>query len=104
MKLKDMIFKGLYDGTVAIISNPNDDYIACQIGDNWFYFIGSEYEDLTPDEVYESFTKEDLTNMIYNTLESFKNDDDFIDEFDYYQSILEENYQQKELKKNNKNY
>lgn len=99
MKLKDMIFKGLCDGTVAIISNPNDDCITCQIGDNWFYFIGSEYEDLTPDEVYESFTKEDLTNMIYNTLESFKNDDDFIDEFNYYQSILEENYQQKELKK-----
>ena len=29
----------------------NDDCIACQIGEFWFYFIGSEDEDLTPNEV-----------------------------------------------------
>ena len=64
MTFKEMIFKGLCDGTVKIISNPNDDCIACQIGEFWFYFIGSEDEDLTPDEVYESYTKEQLTEMI----------------------------------------
>lgn len=53
MTFKEMIFKGLCDGTVKIISNPNDDCIACQIGEFWFYFIGSEDENLTPDEVYE---------------------------------------------------
>ena len=52
MTFKEMVFKGLCDGTVKIISNPNDDCIACQIGEFWFYFIGSEDEDLTPDEVY----------------------------------------------------
>ena len=56
MTFKEMIFKGLCDGTVKIIINPNDDCIACQIGEFWFYFIGSEDEDLTPDEVYESYT------------------------------------------------
>ena len=50
MTFKEMVFKGLCDGTVKIISNPNDDCIACQIGEFWFYFIGSEDEDLTPDE------------------------------------------------------
>ena len=68
MTFKEMVFKGLCDGTVKIISNPNDDCIACQIGEFWFYFIGSEHEDLSPDEVYECFTKEELTEMIYNTL------------------------------------
>lgn len=61
MTFKEMIFKGLCDGTVKIISNPNDDCIACQIGEFWFYFIGSEDENLTPDEVYESYIKEQLT-------------------------------------------
>ena len=48
MTFKEMIFKGLCDGTVKIISNPNDDCIACRIGEFWFYFIGNEDEDLTP--------------------------------------------------------
>lgn len=51
MTFKEMIFKGLCDGTVKIISNPNDDCIACQIGEFWFYFIGSEDENLTPDDL-----------------------------------------------------
>ena len=68
MTFKEMVFKGLCDGTVKIISNPNDDCIACQIGEFWFYFIGSEDEDLTPDEVYESYTKEQLTELGVITL------------------------------------
>lgn len=72
MTLKEMIFKGLCDGTVEIINNSNDDCIACQIGEFWFYFIGSEDEDLTSDEVYESYTKEELAEMIYSTLREEK--------------------------------
>lgn len=96
MTFKEMIFKGLCDGTVKIISNPNDDCIACQIGEFWFYFIGSEDEDLTPDEVYESYTKEQLTEMIYSTLQDMEKNE--FDEVEYYKAFLEEEYEA-----NNKN-
>ena len=90
MTFTELIFKGLCDGTVKIISNPNDDCIACQIGEFWFYFIGSEDEDLTPDEVYESYTKEQLTEMIYSTLQDMEKNE--FDEVEYYKAILEEKY------------
>lgn len=90
MTLKEMIFKGLCDGTVEIINNSNDDCIACQIGKFWFYFIGSEDEDLTSDEVYESYTKEELAEMIYSTLRDIANNG--FDEVEYYKAFLEEKY------------
>lgn len=86
MTFKEMIFKGLCDGTVKIISNPNDDCIACQIGEFWFYFIGSEDEALTPDEVYESYTKEQLAEMIYSTLQDMEKNE--FDEVEYYKEFL----------------
>lgn len=85
-----MIFEGLCDGTVKIISNLNDGCIACQIGEFWFYFIGSEDENLTSDEVYESYTKEELTEMIYSTLQDMKKNE--FDEVEYYKAFLEEKY------------
>lgn len=88
MELKDMIYKGLCDGTVKIIIEPYDDYIACQIGDYWFYFIEEEYQDLTPYEIYEIFTKAELTDMIFNTLSDFEK----VNEFNYCKSFLEEKY------------
>lgn len=90
MTLKEMILKGLCDGTVKIISNPNDNCIACQIGEFWFCFIGSEDEHLTPDAVYESYTKEQLTEMIYSTLQDMEKNE--FDEVGYYKSFLEEKY------------
>lgn len=90
MTFKEMIFEGLCDGTVKIISNLNDGCIACQIGEFWFYFIGSEDENLTPDEVYESYTKEELTEMIYSTLQDMKKNE--FDEVEYYKAFLEEKY------------
>lgn len=86
-----MIFKGLCDGVVKIISNPNDDCIACQIGEYWFYFIGNEDENLSPDEVYESYTKEQLTEMIYSTLQDMENNE--FDEVEYYKAFLKEKYE-----------
>ena len=90
MTFKEMIFKGLCDGTVEIISNPNDDCIACQIGEFWFYFIGSEDEDLTPNEIYESYTKEQLTEMIYSTLQNMEENE--FGEVEYYKTFLEDKY------------
>lgn len=96
MTFKEMVFNGLCDGTVKIISSPNDGCIACQIGENWFYFIGSEDENLTPDEVYKSYTKEELTEMIYSTLQDMEEQDEFEDEVAYYKAFLREKYADKE--------
>lgn len=90
MEFKEMIFKGLCDGIVKIISNPNDDCIVCQIGEFWLYFIGRKDEDLTLDEVYESFTKEQLAEMIYSTLQDMKKNE--FDEVEYCKAFLEEKY------------
>lgn len=98
MTFKEMIYKGLCDKTVEIINNPNDDCIACQIGDYWFYFIGNEYEDLTPYEVYESFTKEELTDMIYSALMGMEKNC-LADEVDYYKAFLAERYESSTSKK-----
>lgn len=85
-KLKEMIYHGLCNGMVKIIQNPYDDCIVCQIGEYWFYFIGSEYENLTPDEVYETFTKEKLTEMISLAVDGLEET-----ETEYYKAFLKEN-------------
>lgn len=94
MTFKEMIFKGLCDGTVKIISNPNDDCIACKIGEFWFYY-------LTSDEVYESYTKEQLAEMIYSTLQDMEKNE--FDEVEYYKAFLEEKYASSEEKSDDVN-
>lgn len=61
---KEKIFRGLLTGIVEIVQNPDDDGIACQIGNFWFNFIGQGSENLTVNEVYEIFTKENLADMV----------------------------------------
>lgn len=108
MTFKEMIFNGLCDGTVKIITNPNDGYPACQIGEDWFYFIEDEYgesspaELLTPDEIYKSYTKEELAEMIYFALQckekQAREEDipELSDEVAYYKAFLEKRYADKE--------
>ena len=86
-ELYEMIYKGLCEGVVKIIQSPNDDCIACSIGQYWFYFIGSEDEDMTPDEVYESYTKEELTDLILSAINELDET-----ESTYYRTFLEEYY------------
>lgn len=85
-KLKCLIYQGLCDGIVEIIQNPNDDTTVCRIGEYWFYFIGSEYGNLTPDEVYETFTKEELTDLILSAMIGL-----YKTEIEYYEMFLKEN-------------
>lgn len=87
MELREMIYKGLCDGTVEIIQSLNDDCIACRIGEHWFYFIGSEDENMIPDEVYESYTKEELTDLIVLAINDLNET-----ETSYYKTFLKENY------------
>lgn len=87
MELKEMIIKGLSDGTVRLIQNPNDDCISCEIGEYWFYFIDSEYENETPDVVFETFTKEKLAEMIVDAMSELDEN-----EMQYYKAVLHEAY------------
>lgn len=93
--LKGMILEGLKNGFVEIIQNPNDAGIACQIGDYWFYFMELKNETLTPDEVFECFTKDELANLIYDSMKGLGTN-----EFNYYCSFLEERIQSMESQVN----
>lgn len=94
MKLKEMILSGLCDGTVNIINNPDDGLIACQIGKRCFCFLKNSYheESLTADEVYETYTKDQLTNMIYAQLLQ-----EGTDAFDAAASFLYDEYNKKNM-------
>ena len=78
------IVNGLWDGTVKLISNPNDGCLACQIGEYWFYFIGSEDENLKPEEVRHTYDVFTIAQMI---LEAMIDLDD--DEYTYYCDMLQ---------------
>lgn len=82
--LKGLVKKGLENGQVVVINNPNDDCISCQIGDWWFYFIDPEYENLSAKEVYAKFTNDELADMISDALEDLQDS-----EFQYYKLVLE---------------
>lgn len=66
--IKKLIYTGLVKGTVKVIFSTVDDCPCCLIGDTWFYFLGSEDEDLTPLEIMEIYTKEELTELIFDAL------------------------------------
>ena len=77
------IVNGLWNGTVRLISNPNDNCIACEIGEYWFYFIGSEDENLKPEEVRSNYDVFTVAQMILDAIIDL--DDD---EYTYYCDIL----------------
>lgn len=78
------IVNGLWDGTVKLISSPNDGCLACKIGEYWFYFIGSEDENLKPEEVKHNYDVFTIAQMILETIVGL--DDD---EYTYYCDILQ---------------
>lgn len=84
----DRVVNALWNGTAKLIApNPNDNCIACMIGEYWFYFIGMEDERMTPDEVRKSYTIFEVAEMIYDTINGFC-DADNRDEYEYYCIIL----------------
>lgn len=86
---KSMIRNGYKNGIIFLISNPNDGCIAAQIGDNWFYFAGSENENMTVEEYKEEYTSEEIVDYIFTVLDSdFKTE--FEDEYLYYYYYLKE--------------
>lgn len=77
------IVEALWNGTAKFIENPNDGCIACQIGEYWFYFMGSEDENMKPDDVKNHYGVFEVANLILNAI--IELDDD---EYTYYCDIL----------------
>lgn len=80
------IVNGLWNGTVKLISNPNDGCLACQMGDYWFYFIGSEDENLTPEEAKKNYDVFTIAKLILEAMDNIKNIDE--NEHSYYYNML----------------
>lgn len=78
------IVNGLWNGTVRLINNPNDNELACEIGEYWFYFIsGEEGGFLKPEEVRANYDVFTIAQMILDAIIDL--DDD---EYTYYCDIL----------------
>ena len=94
MITREMIRNGFESGTVSI----EEEYagcigICCRIGDNAFYFLGSEDDDLTKEEYWESYTLDMTIDMIFNILKDVESAEEHgLDEaeLDYYTSVLAE--------------
>ena len=92
MITREMIKKGFKNGIISI----EDDYagcigICCRIGDNAFYFLGSEDDNLTKEEYWESYTLDMTIDMIFNMLKDVESaEENGIDcvELDYYEAVL----------------
>ncbi len=63
----------------------------CRIGNNAFYFAGSEAEVLTEEEYWKTFSMNDTIDMLYNILKTADSADDngiCDEEYDYYRAVL----------------
>lgn len=87
---RQMVEDGYREELIYLINNPNDGCIATQIGDNWFYFAGSENEEMTVDEYEAEYTFDEIVDYIFDVLDGdFKTE--FEDEYWYYYYYLKEN-------------
>ena len=87
-----MIEDGLASGAVAIVDSPNGDGAVCRIGpDWWFYFGGETAEQSTSADYTASVPREDIVREIVETLDGFREDPSYQDEYRYYEAFLREN-------------
>lgn len=90
MITKGMIRAGISAGVVKLIDSPNDNEPACQIGDHWLYYAGSEGTGLTSTEYIANVPMEDVISEIVDALEGIRDDLDGEDEYGYYEAVLRE--------------
>ena len=86
---KELIAKGLQQGIINIIKNPNDGCISAMIGDFWFYFANDDYETIEDYKLRNSH--EDMINDIYNAIndEPINGEtEDEASEWLYYRAVL----------------
>ncbi len=90
---KEMIKSGIKAGLITFVPTPNADHgTVCKIGDNWFYFGGTEGEKYSPEEYTKNVPDDDIIDEIFEALESFRQDGKydvvFWDHYNYYWHIL----------------
>lgn len=83
--IEELLKLGIEHDIVKIIESPNDGCVACQIGEYWFYVIDSEDENMKPVQIKESYTCDELVELIYSAIAEL---DDT--ERNYYMSYIEE--------------
>lgn len=89
---KEMVAEGYETGLIRLILSPNDDGIACKIGDNWFFFGGQTAEEYNRVEDFVAeIPKDTIIDEIFEVLEAFSEENDGLDEYLYYKYYLEEN-------------
>lgn len=84
------VFDGLRNGYVELVEKGCGTGTVCQIGEYWFYFGGITAEELTPEEYLRDIPMKDIAREIFDTLASFRESEDFMDEYRYYRSFLRE--------------
>ena len=90
MLSKEMIKKGIEEGIIRFIVDPNMEHgTVCEIGAYWFYFGGLTAEEENPDEFLQSANIDDIVNDIYDALEDIHKDTP--SEYLYYLCYLTEN-------------
>lgn len=92
MITKSMIKAGYTANIIKLIKSPHGDGIACQIGDNWFYFGGLTAEEYKSVKKYkEDIPEDEIVNEIHEALNDFfKDKETFEDEYLYYEYYLKE--------------
>lgn len=91
MITRENVRKGLHTGKIKLATDPNMGQGAvCFIGDMWFYFGGLTAESMSPEQYKEEVPEDDIIREIYDTLESFRQTEEFKDEYGYYNAILAE--------------
>lgn len=91
MITKGMVRDGIHNGSIRFIKDPNMEHgTVCQIGDDWFYFGCLKAEELDPDEYIETMPEDDVVGLVFNTLEEFREDGTFDDEYAYCEAYLTE--------------
>ena len=87
-----MIADGLDSGAVSIVDSPNGDGAVCRIGPEWwFYFGGQTAEQSTAADYVKNVPRADIVREIMDTLEDFREDPSYQDEYGYYEAFLREN-------------
>ena len=92
MITRELVENGFETGIISI----EEEYggclgICCKIGDNAFYFVGSEDVNLTKEEYWKSYTLDMTIDMIFNILKNTKSaEKNGLEgwEHDYYKAML----------------
>ena len=85
MITKELIKKAFQNNVARIVKAPDEEDAVCQIGEYWFSF---DINDNSPEEYMKSHTMEEIINIVFDTLEDFR--EDGWDEYDYYEAVLNE--------------